>query len=171
MTDDYASTMVTVIPVILVVATVEFQALWNREPRPPAGEGATGRVAWDTVLLVMWNGLIVSHAVVEVKLIMWLATTERPESPELAWAVAFVAWLGLACVAVLTALLTLGAVLRVHVAMFKDLVRDRKRHPRTGSRPTPGPPQRRMRPSNPAHRSVRGPRRVSRTRRDATPPL
>ncbi len=170
MTDDYASTMVTVIPVILVVATVEFQALWNREPRPSAGGGVTGRLAWDTVLLVMWNGLIVSHAAVEVKLIMWLATTERPESPDLAWAVAFVAWLGLACVVVLTALLTLGAVLRVHVALLMDAVRDMRRHPSAGSRPTPRRPRPRMRPSNPAHRSVRGPRRASRTRRDATPP-
>ncbi|MEU1916153.1 hypothetical protein [Streptomyces massasporeus] len=93
MTDDYASTMVTVIPVILVVATVEFQALVKREPRPSAREGLTGRLAWDPVLLVMWNGLIVRRAAVEMKLIMWLATTDRPESPELAWAVAFISTL------------------------------------------------------------------------------
>jgi hypothetical protein len=84
MTDDYASTILTVTPVILVVATAEFQALVKREPRPSAREGLTGRLVWDTVPLVMWNGLVVSRAVVEMQLIMWLATTERPESPELA---------------------------------------------------------------------------------------
>ncbi|MFG3721349.1 hypothetical protein ACGF8D_26470 [Streptomyces massasporeus] len=170
MTDDYASTMVTVIPVILVVATVEFQALVKREPRPSAREGLTGRLLWHTVLLVMWNGLIVSHAAVEIQLIMWLATTDRPESPELAWTVAFIAWLGLACVAVLTALLTLGAVIRVHVAIFMDCVRDTRREPKAGDQPTTRRPRPRLRPSNPAHRSVRRSRRASRTRRDAPPP-
>ncbi|MFJ5730943.1 hypothetical protein [Streptomyces paradoxus] len=169
MTDDYASTMVTVIPVVLVVATVEFHALVKREPGPSAREGLTGRLAWDTVLLVMWNGLIVSHAVVEIKLIMWLATTERPESPELAWAVAFVAWLGLVCVAVLTALLTLGAVIRIHVAMFMGFVRDTRWVPKAGDQPTTRRPRPRLRPSNPAHRSVRSPRRASRTNRGAPP--
>ncbi|MFI7352021.1 hypothetical protein ACIBSR_37920 [Streptomyces sp. NPDC049936] len=170
MTDDYASTMVTVIPVILVVATVEFQALVKREPRPSAREGLTGRLAWDTALLVMWSGVIVSHAFVELKLIMWLATTERPESPQLAWAVAFIAWLGLACVVVLTGLLMLGAIIRIHVAIFMDCVRDTRWEPMVGGQPTPHRQRPRMRPSNPAHRSVRSPRRASRTRRDAPPP-
>ncbi|MFD5914269.1 hypothetical protein ACFWHL_36730 [Streptomyces massasporeus] len=168
MTDDYASTMVTVIPVILVVATVEFQALVKRESRPSVSEGLTGRLAWETVLLVMWNGLIVSHAAVEMKLVMWLATTERPESPRLAWAVAFIAWLGLACVVVLTVLLTLGAVIRIHVAIFMDLVRDTKGQPKAGDQTSTRRPRPRMRPSNPAHRSLRSP--TSRTRRDAPPP-
>lgn len=166
MTDDYASTMVTVIPVILVVATVEFQALVKREARPSPREGLTGALLWETTLLVMWNGLIVSHAAVELKLIMWLATTERPESPELAWAVAFIAWLGLICVAILTFLLTLGGIIRVHIALFMEAVRDTRRQPKAGGRSIARRPRLRIRPSSAAHRSVRGPRRAPRTGRN-----
>lgn len=165
MTDDYASTMVTVIPVILVVATVEFQALAKREPRPSVREGLTGRLLWDTALLMMWNGLIVSHATVEMMLVMWLATTERPESPELAWAVAFVAWLGLACVVALTALLTLGAIIRVHWAMFTNPKRDARPQPRPADRPTPRRPRPPIGPGNPAHRPRRSPGRSPRRAR------
>ncbi|MFI8220219.1 hypothetical protein [Streptomyces sp. NPDC085932] len=167
MTDDYASTMVTVIPVILVVATVEFQALAKREPRPSAREGLTGRLVWDTALLVMWNGLIVSHAAVEMALITWLATTERPESPELARTVAFVAWLGLACVAALTALLTFGAVIRVQGAMFTNPTRDATRRPGQADRPTPRRPRPPLGPSSPAHRPRRSPGRSPRRNRQS----
>ncbi|MGX1564679.1 hypothetical protein [Streptomyces sp. NPDC055506] len=162
MTDDYASTMVTVIPVILVVATVEFQALVKREPRPSPREGLTGKLAWEVALLVMWHSLIISHAAIEMKLVMWLATTERPESPELAWAVAFIAWLGLMCVVGLTFLLMFGGIIRVHIAMFKDLLRDTRSQSSAGGSSIPRRPRPRIRPSNPAHRSVRGPRRAPR---------
>jgi hypothetical protein len=76
MSEEYVSAMVTVIPIIMLVASVEVSALVRHgswlNTRPSAA---------DKLLMVLFLFVFASHAVTEMALIRWLATAERPESP------------------------------------------------------------------------------------------
>lgn len=84
MTDGFAEAMVTVIPVILLVGTVEFTAMAKRLKQ---GEVLTS--LWQALLLPWWLLVATTHFVAEGALVLWLATTERSSNP---WLAEFLAW-------------------------------------------------------------------------------
>ncbi|MET7275635.1 hypothetical protein ABZS59_31310 [Streptomyces flaveolus] len=173
MTEDYASAMVTVIPVIMVVATVEFQALAQRSAQDlPDGRDPSLSVRvkplWNSLLLTFWAALIFSHTYVELSLIEWLASDERAPDPGLAERVRLVGGLGFVAVTIFT---SLTLVIRQGRLVFSDaialrkLMQQRRGAATTGPAPRAQPPQQRQRPrlTYPAQRAVRG-RRRSRAR-------
>ncbi|MFI0135569.1 hypothetical protein [Streptomyces luteogriseus] len=127
MTDDFASAMVTVLPVILLVATVQFNELgkraeetnrrlttealqdgWNEAryvqqvERSPLIRRLKGLQAW-------WWTVLTLHVMAEVYLVFWLADDGRPAQPAFAMLVATVACLGFVTIAMEIALMTLAA--------------------------------------------------------------
>ncbi|MFE2645847.1 hypothetical protein ACFXDO_25245 [Streptomyces nigra] len=159
--------MVTVIPVIMVVATVEFLALIQRKAaEPPPAQDMDSPLAWITVLrelliLAFYATLIVSHCHAEILLIDWLASNDRPPSPEMARRIATTGISGFIAVTALTGGLMVWKSLRPTWAIFRAL---RQSDVPGWSQPPPQRPRiphqrSRPRPINPAHRAVRGSRR------------
>ncbi|MGX5215028.1 hypothetical protein ACWKT3_41200 [Streptomyces violaceus] len=170
MTEEYVSAMVTVIPVVMVVATVEFQALIQRNAgilpdedvdAPPRRHTKT---LGELLLLLFWAALISSHVVAELYLIEWLVGTERPPNEQLAELTALIGIVGFIAVSAFTMALLMGRQMRVLAFEIRSiwyLWQTRGQHAPTGR-----PPQRpslprhmpRPRPANPAHRAMRGAR-------------
>ncbi|MFG2291474.1 hypothetical protein ACGFOU_36015 [Streptomyces sp. NPDC048595] len=115
MTEEFASAMVTVIPIILVASALEISAIAKtsrdngrrrREatlaairagsPEPPAPSALARRAG--KVIFLGWyvSGLI--HILAEMSLIRWLAGTERAANPAMAQMVFSVATAGFAWV-------------------------------------------------------------------------
>lgn len=125
MSEEFASAMVTVIPIILLLGWAEATKLSNvfvaakapavdREVRaalvriandgtesPDRGDSPQEPVrqvpfarSLEVVLGLTWGVLAVLHVWAEVSLIRWLATTERPPSPDLAERVTEIAGAG-----------------------------------------------------------------------------
>lgn len=90
MTEAYASSMVTVIPVMLLIGAVEGAGLIRRWKDDP------GKIKdWEVAALPLYLGVAFSHVVVEIVLMVWLATPHvRPKSPFLALSTASVAGVG-----------------------------------------------------------------------------
>ncbi|MFH8500657.1 hypothetical protein [Streptomyces coeruleorubidus] len=164
MTDDFASTMVTVIPIVLIVGTAEVNAIVRTpvEVDPVREETLAGRV-WlrlkllvKVVVSIFWLGLIFLHAAVEAELIFWLASAERADDPQLAWEVAAASQMGFWFV-------TMTTVILVLIRLPNDDVFDLLLW-ETVEQTKPSPPsRRRMRPFYPAHRAVRRPSRRARS--------
>ncbi|MFE2046305.1 hypothetical protein ACFXAZ_36365 [Streptomyces sp. NPDC059477] len=116
MTEEFASAMVTVIPIIMLVAAVEFNSFHRtledahnevlhsmsekiqaaREGREvPAGRHRTRRTYWT---VWAWLALWASHTGAEVQLIRWLAGDARQPDPLTAQVVANIAILGFAAI-------------------------------------------------------------------------
>jgi hypothetical protein len=124
MTDDFASAMVTVLPVILLVATVQFNELGKRA-REVTHQLTTEalRDGWNEVRFVQqversplirrlrglqawWWAMLTIHVLAEVYLIGWLADDGRPAQPGFAVLVAMTACLGFLTIAAEVALMT-----------------------------------------------------------------
>ncbi|WP_217165645.1 DUF4499 domain-containing protein [Streptomyces sp. AC512_CC834] len=104
MNAEFASALVTVIPIILLVASVEInnvtksrQARLLRELEfqledaeaailagQPVSDGKPRKSRTETIAYVFWGVLMVTHVVAEMILILWLASAKRPEVPFLA---------------------------------------------------------------------------------------
>ncbi|MGA5285436.1 hypothetical protein ACPCSK_34430 [Streptomyces griseoincarnatus] len=123
MTEEFASAMVTVIPIILLAASVEVSSLVNRQgalqdellrqlqqqidakrrgeeaaPLRVTDTGPTG--CSGTALALFWFLLSGAHVIAEYQLIMWLAGTERGDHPLMAKSIAFIGIIGFAAVLV-----------------------------------------------------------------------
>ncbi|WP_326710471.1 hypothetical protein OG758_15035 [Streptomyces sp. NBC_01474] len=91
MTEEFAGAMVTVIPIILLLAGVEWHnrvkddvdKAKQRLEKLRRGESAPYErpPMWRYFLDVVWVALVVSHGIAEAYLITWLAGTERPAAP------------------------------------------------------------------------------------------
>lgn len=161
MTEEFASAMVTVIPIILLLGGAEMLKLTkvyvearfpevNREVwdalgrhliRAEGGEPAeiplprreadgkpelSSWGAFEILFAGIWGLVAVAHVYMEVRLIQWLATAERPAAPVLAERVTWVAGAGFV-------MLLVGAFLPIlmigHMSMLLSVVR---REPRLG---------------------------------------
>lgn len=127
MTDGFASAMVTVLPVILLVATVQYNELGKRAAE--ANRQLTAEAlqdGWDEARFVQlvedsrlirrlkgmqawWWTMLFLHAITEVYLIFWLADDARPGHPAFAMFVATVACLGFVTIVVEIVFMTLAA--------------------------------------------------------------
>ncbi|QUC63005.1 hypothetical protein IOD14_43125 [Streptomyces sp. A2-16] len=103
MTGEFASAMVTVIPVVLLVATVEFNEIEKRADETEQraieaarGEGLSDRQAMQSVsaspllrglrnLQTVWYAALTLHIFAEAYLIFWLADDARPADVFFAW--------------------------------------------------------------------------------------
>ncbi|MFI0964168.1 hypothetical protein ACH4S8_22555 [Streptomyces sp. NPDC021080] len=111
MNEEYASAMVTVIPVVLLVASVEFSQIFTRlsaEWRRPiqealeaAREGRSQRLHHNKsrsralyFLYFFWILVALSHILAEMSLINWLASSERKPYTGLAEFVSLTANIG-----------------------------------------------------------------------------
>jgi hypothetical protein len=133
MTEEFASAMVTVIPVILLVAVVEFNEGEKRAAeaaRSLALEAqASGVEAGRVVRKVMnsrvlrriknvqsaWYAVLTFHVLAEGYLILWLADDHRPASPGYAWFVVLTACAGF--------LMTLASVVLTRAARGSETYR------------------------------------------------
>jgi hypothetical protein len=127
MTDGFASAMVTVLPVILLVATVQYNELGKRAAEANRQLTAEAlREGWDEARFVQlvehsplirrlkglqawWWTVLFLHVMAEVYLIFWLADDARPGHPAFAMLVAGVACLGFSTIVVEIVLMTLAA--------------------------------------------------------------
>ncbi|MFC9498385.1 hypothetical protein [Streptomyces sp. NPDC056982] len=117
MTEEFVSAMVTVIPVILLVASVEYmtvvrdqrqrwmdyqeqllEAIVNGAPEP-RGPGKVARRAY-AIAVRFWNMVLAAHIAVEANLVVWLAGTKRPTAPSIALIVEWVAIIGFVSIVV-----------------------------------------------------------------------
>ncbi|MEU2264905.1 hypothetical protein ABZ568_00325 [Streptomyces olindensis] len=173
MTDDFASTMVTVIPIVLVVGTAEvatFTRTAIAELRNPDGTGRNNVSVLSAVkalvklcLAAAWTALVYLHADVEVDLIAWLATPERTNNQDLASRVVRVSETGFHFVVVVAVLLFLFRWWGPEGTMELPQKRARaESQRREQSKPSPSS-RRRPRPLYPAHRAVRRPSRRNRS--------
>lgn len=163
MTDDFASAMVTVIPIVLLVGTAEVTAL-VRTPitRDPVLESTTAGRAWlwlkrmgKKVISLAWLVLIAQHLMVEGDLISWLATAEHTNDPQLAKRTVLVSVIGFFFVTMVTLILA-GVRLADPEGLIRALAEAKAPTKRTPSS------RRRTRALYPAHRAVRRPRRSPR---------
>ncbi|CAL9323429.1 hypothetical protein [Streptomyces sp. SudanB66_2053] len=178
MTEEYASAMVTVIPVLMIVATVEVQTLAKRrEVQPPpddANPWTVFRNYGPMVQLGLYGLLAASHGVAELKLITWLATTQRDPDPTMARDTALIGMGGFVYLTVLTYIVVfVNGTKHMSWAMrgLHRLLTGRPGH--TGrSRPravaSPRVPRQRPRPIAPAQRAMRGSQRSRRRPRVRT---
>ncbi|MEK0100257.1 hypothetical protein ACFC18_44100 [Streptomyces sp. NPDC056121] len=148
MTEEFASAMVTVIPVVLLVATVEYHELSRRvseETKSRVAEaveaGTDGpQVVRDVLnsplikglknVQAAWYGVLTLHVLAEMYLIFWLADDKRPGDPPFALYVASIGCLGflmvVAGVVSMTLLKSRETRRRLH-ALHVQLVRDQAR--------------------------------------------
>lgn len=174
MTDDFASTMVTVIPIVLIVGTAEVASLsrgpWEvsfLEPNDTMIVRAffAVRLMAKAGLIAWWSALVTAHVSVEVDLIMWLAHPDHPDTAALAERVVLVSTRGFYFVLVITLLFTFVRITRAEHFLLIELRRlgqPRRRSQAEQSRP----PRQRIRPLYPAHRAVRRPPRRTRAMLD-----
>ncbi|MGW6747607.1 hypothetical protein [Streptomyces sp. NPDC055006] len=105
MTGDFAGAMVTVIPVIMLMAVAEankyaksvlraVNAMLDYLTDEAVEEPPKPISAWHWPLTLAWLTLGMLHVVAEVKLIVWLAKTEHPAAPNQALFITIVASLG-----------------------------------------------------------------------------
>lgn len=124
MTEDFAGTMVTVIPVIMVVGTVEFQTILQRKAADPPPTGVTTRqnlvrMLTGVMQLFVYGLLISTHAEAEVRLIVWLAEPKHEPDPELAKQTVWVSCAGFLFVAVYATLILLLKQLALFMEWFR----------------------------------------------------
>ncbi|MER7477473.1 hypothetical protein ABTX60_07420 [Streptomyces sp. NPDC126510] len=178
MTEDFATTMATVIPIVLVVGTAEVATLSQNLHADLRAMNKDRVIRQKTVLGVRalmkaligtyWAAMVLLHALVEVDLIAWLATPKRTDDPDLAAQVVHVSKDGFHFVAALTVILLLMRTLDVE-GMLRDLLNAPppgwdEPTPPASDRPEPTPPPRpRARPLYPAHRAIRRPSRRDRS--------
>ncbi|MFF2475094.1 hypothetical protein [Streptomyces sp. NPDC058066] len=100
MTEEFAGAMVTVIPVILLVAAVEFittirqvEQWLDAAVEDPAAPPRSPHIT-NVLLSLVWCGIAVAHIAAEVDLIKWLASVKRPADPGMARFVTEVAVIG-----------------------------------------------------------------------------
>lgn len=101
MTEAFASAMVTVIPIILLLGAVELSSRLKRghEHMDDVEAGRSQRVDYKLIRGgSLWGALAAAHCYAEISLIEWLATGERQESPHLASFIAVTAALGFVAV-------------------------------------------------------------------------
>ncbi|MEU5239745.1 hypothetical protein ACH4UR_25175 [Streptomyces lydicus] len=111
MTDGFASAMVTVIPVIMLAASVGMnngiKLLTKHIERDIQRVEAGERVAddWESIarscMALVWILLTAVNVYAEYRLIFWLAANDRPKSPALTQFVAYTGAVGFAIVVVL----------------------------------------------------------------------
>ncbi|GAA1275520.1 hypothetical protein ACFQ0Q_32345 [Streptomyces aureus] len=112
MTESFAGAMVTVIPIIMLVAGVEAakaakaatrsieQMVQHALAQTAAGERRAPVISpWQWVLLVAWAAVGLAHVFAETLLITWLGKTERPTAPGQALFITLVAVVGFFSVA------------------------------------------------------------------------
>ncbi|MFF7771773.1 hypothetical protein ACFZC7_35415 [Streptomyces massasporeus] len=176
MTDDFATTMVTVIPVILLVGTAEVVALartkWDTSwDDPTSGTPARRLFLWckqlaKAVLHVIWGSVVLAQTKVEVDLIKWLALPDRSDDPTLAREVVDASRIGFYFIAGIALFLIFVRLLnseRVWQWASETLGLTEPQEPAEDT-PT-APPRRQVRHINPAHRAVRHPRQPPRRTR------
>ncbi|MBB3081684.1 hypothetical protein FHS41_008242 [Streptomyces violarus] len=164
MTDDFASTMVTVIPIVLIVGTAELQALMRMpELSDPSHIATPVRRAWLSVKVILklilslgWAALIFLHARVEVRLIFWLAAKDRKNDPALARDVVLTSVAGFLFVVSITTLLVAGRSLATGLLLISASREQAEPEAAADS------PLRQTRLFYPAHRATRRPHRPPR---------
>ncbi|WP_327668006.1 MULTISPECIES: hypothetical protein [unclassified Streptomyces] len=97
MTEEFASAMVTVIPIIGLVATVEVSSHFSRYLEMlERGEGDMYSRRATTGAVKGWVLIGAAHVVAEWMLVEWLVSTDRPESPKMAMFIAITGCVGFA---------------------------------------------------------------------------